>query len=64
MALPSKLFTFKDLACVGIKNWPTLRRRVENDNFPPGRYVGANTRVWDKAEVEAWWGWEAHRAPP
>lgn len=53
--LPSKLLRFKDLAKVGITNWPTLNNRVAHDNFPPGRYVGKNTRVWTLEEVEAWW---------
>jgi predicted DNA-binding transcriptional regulator AlpA len=55
MLLPSKVFRFPDLKRVGINNWPTLKRRIQNDNFPPGRYVGKNTRVWDEAEVAAWW---------
>jgi hypothetical protein len=47
--LPSKLLRFKDLSCVSINNWPTLKRRVLNDNFPPGRYVGSS-RVWTVEE--------------
>lgn len=35
MLLPSKVFRFPDLKRVGINNWPTLKRRIENDNFPP-----------------------------
>jgi hypothetical protein len=53
--IPEQLLRFKDLARVGIFNWPTLKRRVEQDNFPPGRYVGKNTRVWSLDEVEACW---------
>jgi predicted DNA-binding transcriptional regulator AlpA len=53
--LPSKVLRMKDLTRVGINNWPTLKRRVAEDDFPPGRYVGANTRVWTSEEVEAWW---------
>jgi hypothetical protein len=52
--LPSKLLRFPDLKCVGINNWPTLKRRVQEDGFPAGRYVGRNTRVWTAEEVEAW----------
>jgi predicted DNA-binding transcriptional regulator AlpA len=62
--LPSKLLRFKDLTCVGIRNWPTLKRRVEQDNFPPGRYVGPNTRVWTTEEVERWWATRPSAAPP
>ena len=39
--LPSKLLRFKDLTCVSITNWPTLKRRVMNDGFPAGRYIGS-----------------------
>jgi hypothetical protein len=46
MSLPKCVLRMKDLKCVGINNWPTLKRRILKDNFPPGRYVGANTRVW------------------
>jgi hypothetical protein len=62
--LPSKLLRFKDLTCVGITNWVTLKRRVERDNFPPGRYLGENTRVWDLDEVTRWWDNRPSAAPP
>jgi predicted DNA-binding transcriptional regulator AlpA len=55
---------FSNLKCVGINNWPTLKRRVQQDNFPPGRYVGKNTRVWDEAEVRAWWDSRPKAGPP
>src|SRR5262245_43204323 len=64
MPLPSKLLRMPDLKCVGINNWPTLKRRILNDNFPTGRYVGKNTRVWDEAEVEAWWLSRPSAGPP
>jgi|RhiMetdeSRZDD1v2_1073273.scaffolds.fasta_scaffold237097_1 predicted DNA-binding transcriptional regulator AlpA len=64
MLLPSKVFRFPDLKRVGINNWPTLKRRIQNDNFPPGRYVGKNTRVWDEAEVAAWWDSRPKAGPP
>src|SRR4029450_13596813 len=54
--LPSSpLLRFKDLKRVGINNWPTLKRRVEKDGLPPGRYIGDNTRAWTEEEVTAWW---------
>jgi predicted DNA-binding transcriptional regulator AlpA len=62
--LPSKLLRFKDLKCVAINNWPTLKRRIANDNFPPGRYLGENTRVWTQDEVEAWWLSRPSAGPP
>jgi predicted DNA-binding transcriptional regulator AlpA len=64
MSLPKCVLRMKDLKCVGINNWPTLKRRILKDNFPPGRYVGANTRVWDEAEVERWWATRPSAAPP
>ena len=54
MPLPSVLLRFKDLEIVGIRNWPTLKRRIERDNFPVGRYAGG-LRFWSKEEVEQWW---------
>jgi predicted DNA-binding transcriptional regulator AlpA len=49
------LLRFKDLRSLGvIANYPTLKARIVNDGFPPGRMVGRNTRVWTLAEVEAW----------
>jgi predicted DNA-binding transcriptional regulator AlpA len=58
-----QLLRFKDLSCVGINNWPTLKRRVTQDNFPPGRYIGKN-RVWTEDEVEAWWDSRPKAEPP
>ncbi|RUX27240.1 hypothetical protein EOA13_21230 [Mesorhizobium sp. M7A.F.Ca.US.011.01.1.1] len=46
---------FKDLQSRGIvQNWPTLLDWVKFEGFPPGRYFGANTRVWADDEIEAW----------
>lgn len=53
--LPRNLLRFPDLKRVGINNWPTLKRRIQQDHFPPGRYVGKNTRVWTEEEVGEWW---------
>lgn len=64
MPLPKALLRMKDLKCVGIRNWPTLKRRIQQDNFPPGRYVGKNTRVWTEEEVELWWATRPSAAPP
>jgi predicted DNA-binding transcriptional regulator AlpA len=61
--LPSKLLRFSDLHCVGIRNWPTLKRRVERDGFPAGRYLG-RTRCWTVDEVEAWFESQPSAAPP
>ena len=55
MSLPNKLLRFRDLKRIGlIENWPTLKRRIESQGFPPGRLLGPNTRVWTEGEVEVW----------
>ena len=55
MVLPSKLLRFRDLKEIGlVKNWPTLKRRIKNQGFPPGRLLGPATRVWTENEVELW----------
>ena len=55
MPLPNKLLRFADLKRIGlVGNWPTLKRRIESQAFPPGRLLGPNTRVWTEGEVEAW----------
>ena len=64
MPLPSKVLRFPDLKRVGINNWVTLKRRVEKDNFPPGRYIGKNSRVWTEEEIEAWWLSRPSAGPP
>ena len=51
MGLPSALLRFPDLKRVGINNWPSLKSRIEDSGFPPGRYIGRN-RVWTPEEVE------------
>jgi predicted DNA-binding transcriptional regulator AlpA len=46
---------FKDLASAGIvSNWPTLLRLIADEAFPPGRYIGPNSRAWTVDEIEAW----------
>jgi len=37
-----------------IESWPQLKRLVETENFPPGRLLGPNTRVWFESEIDAW----------
>ena len=41
-----ELLRFSDLAQYGVNNWPTLKRWIAKEGFPPGRYLAANTRVW------------------
>jgi hypothetical protein len=46
---------FADLKARGVvRNWTTLARLVREQGFPAGTRVGAQTRAWEKAEVEAW----------
>ena len=46
---------FKDLKQRGIvRNWTTLLRLMETQGFPAGTRLGAQTRAWSEAEVEAW----------
>jgi hypothetical protein len=47
------LLRFRDLKRVNINNWPSLKRRVEKDGLPAGRYIGGS-RVWTEEEVENW----------
>jgi hypothetical protein len=51
--MPPVLLCFRDLKRVKINNWPSLKRRVEKDGFPAGRYIGGK-RVWTEEEVDNW----------
>jgi hypothetical protein len=63
--LPKVVLRFRHLKDRGIvNNWPQLRRLVEDYDFPSGRYLGPNTRVWDEAEVLAWWEARPTERPP
>ena len=49
------LLRFADLKARGIvNNWPSLKRWIDREGFPPGRKLAANTRVWTEEEIEAW----------
>ena len=50
----TKVLRFADLSEAGIvRNWPQLRRLIDNHQFPAGYYI-ASSRVWDADAVEAW----------
>jgi hypothetical protein len=50
-----KVIRFRHLKERGIvDNWPQVKRLVEQQGFPPGRYLGANTRVWLEDEIDDW----------
>jgi predicted DNA-binding transcriptional regulator AlpA len=53
--MPTNLLRMPDLKARRIVNsWPMLKRRIEYDNFPPGRMIGPNSRAWTEDEVEDW----------
>ena len=37
-----------------VRNWTTLARLINEQEFPAGVRLGAQTRAWEEAEVEAW----------
>ena len=46
---------FTELKARGIvKNWPTLRNRINKQGFPPGKLTGPNERTWTEQEVKDW----------
>jgi hypothetical protein len=50
----TKVLRFADLKELGIvRNWPSVRRLIDNHGFPPGYYI-LSARVWDADAVEAW----------
>ena len=50
-----KLLRFRDLVALGVVcTRPTLQSWIKHRGFPPGRMVGANTRVWAESDVQAW----------
>lgn len=53
--MTSKLLRFNDLKARGIvTNHPTLKRLVDKHNFPPGRWLGENSRFWTESEIDEW----------
>jgi predicted DNA-binding transcriptional regulator AlpA len=46
---------FRDIKTAGIaRNWPTLTRLIEEENFPPGIMLSPNIRAWRADAIEAW----------
>jgi len=53
--MSTRLLRFTDLKARKIvSNWPTLKRWVEREGFPPGIRLASNTRAWTEDSVEAW----------
>jgi predicted DNA-binding transcriptional regulator AlpA len=49
------LLRFRDLRARNIvRTWPTLKRRVEKNGFPPGKMTGPNERSWTEEEIDAY----------
>jgi predicted DNA-binding transcriptional regulator AlpA len=50
-----KLIRYPDLVAKGvINNRMTLKRLIDNHDFPPGKLIGANIRAWEETEVDCW----------
>jgi predicted DNA-binding transcriptional regulator AlpA len=50
-----KLLRFPDLVDRGIVNSRmTLKRLIDNQNFPAGILITPNSRAWDEAAVDEW----------
>jgi predicted DNA-binding transcriptional regulator AlpA len=46
---------FTDLKARGIvRNWATLQNWIKHLDFPAGRLVSPNARMWTEREVEGW----------
>ncbi len=51
----TQFLRFKDLVERGIvRNRVTLKRWIENHDFPAGLLLGPNTRAWREDDIEAW----------
>jgi predicted DNA-binding transcriptional regulator AlpA len=49
------LLRFSDLKRAGIvRNHVTLTRWIEDRGFPPGIWLGPNTHVWPKQQIDDW----------
>ena len=50
-----RLISYEDLQARGIvASRVALKSLIHGENFPPGIYLGKNTRRWDESEVDAW----------
>jgi predicted DNA-binding transcriptional regulator AlpA len=53
--MTERYLRFTDLKARGlVGNWQTLRRWVKREQFPPGRKIAAQTRVWTETEINDW----------
>jgi predicted DNA-binding transcriptional regulator AlpA len=50
-----KLLRYPDLVERGIiRSRMTLKRRIDDQDFPPGRLISPNCRAWTEKEIEEW----------
>ena len=50
-----KLIDYNALVAKGIVNSRmTLKRLIDNHDFPPGQLITPNARRWNEDEVDAW----------
>ena len=50
----TQFLRYKDLENRGIvRSWTALRYKIKHNGFPPGVYLGPNTRAWTAEEVQA-----------
>jgi predicted DNA-binding transcriptional regulator AlpA len=48
-------YRFDDIVAAGlVQNRTSLGRLINEEGFPPGMMIGANTRVWRVSDIEAW----------
>jgi predicted DNA-binding transcriptional regulator AlpA len=53
--IPVEWLRFRHLKALGIvSNRQTLSRWLKDYAFPPGQMIGGNSRVWRRADVDAW----------
>src|SRR5262249_41915104 len=52
---PELLLRFADLKRMKlISTFAALKRKIDNEGFPPGRWIGPNTRAWLASEGMEW----------
>jgi predicted DNA-binding transcriptional regulator AlpA len=50
-----KLLRYSDLVERGfVRSRMTLKRRIDEQDFPPGRLISPNARAWSEKEIERW----------
>jgi len=53
--MSTTLLRFADLKARKIvSNWPTLKRWIDQEGFPPGIKLGPNSRAWTEEEIAEW----------